>query len=106
MPPFSHRLVSVLAVGSQTRFSHVQSPLDVENIDAVKAARDHLLDMLHLCRGHNMGLRDVVPAVYLRPGRDQECCDFCKWWKEKRDGAFDYVKQRNELSGKLVRLSL
>ena len=27
-----------------------------------------------------MGIRDVIPTLYLRLGRDQECYDFLKWW--------------------------
>ena len=27
-----------------------------------------------------MGIRDLVPALDLRLGKDQECYDFCKWW--------------------------
>lgn len=34
---------------------------------------------LYLCRGDNMGLRDLVPQMLLRLNRDQECYDFIKW---------------------------
>lgn len=27
-----------------------------------------------------MGVRDLVPALALRLGRDQSCYDFCTWW--------------------------
>lgn len=47
---------------------------------AVAAALDHMVDMLRLNRSDNMGLRDAVPALYLRLGRDQEAYDFIKWW--------------------------
>lgn len=49
-------------------------------IDAVQTSLDHLMDMLRLCRSDNMGVRIIVPALYLRLGRDQECYDFLKWW--------------------------
>ncbi|KAM6513439.1 hypothetical protein FALCPG4_015860 [Fusarium falciforme] len=49
-------------------------------VDVVQTALDHLLDMIRLCRGDNMGLRDIVPALYIRLGRDQEAYDFMKWY--------------------------
>ncbi|KAF3204115.1 hypothetical protein TWF106_001631 [Orbilia oligospora] len=49
-------------------------------IDVVRSSLEHLLDMLRLCRGDNMGVRDVVPGLYIRLGRDQEAYDFLKWW--------------------------
>lgn len=57
-------------------------------VDLVEAALDHLLDMLRLCRSDGMGMRSLVPALYIRLGRDQEAYDFVKWWAttaEKRD---------------------
>jgi hypothetical protein len=64
----------------QARFALVEACLLVNTVEAVDAALKHLLEMLHLCRSDNMGLRDLVPALYLRLYRDQEAYDFCKWW--------------------------
>lgn len=64
----------------RARYALVEAILKVKTYTAVEAALNHLLDMLRLCRGDNMGLRDVVPALFLRLGRDQECYDFLKWW--------------------------
>ena len=50
-----------------------------EHRAAVELALDHLLDMTRLCRTDNMGLRDMIPALYIRLGRDQEAYDFLKW---------------------------
>ncbi|KAI3397101.1 hypothetical protein diail_11244 [Diaporthe ilicicola] len=47
---------------------------------AVQTAVSHLMDMLRLNRGDNMGLRNVVPALMLRLGSDQDAYDFVKWW--------------------------
>lgn len=47
---------------------------------AVESILDHLLDMLRLCRGDNMGLRDMIPALYIRLGKDQVAYDFMKWY--------------------------
>ncbi|KAI8725696.1 MYND-type zinc finger protein samB [Fusarium sp. LHS14.1] len=49
-------------------------------VDAVQTALDHLLDLLRLCRSDNMGVRDVVPALFIRLDRDQEAYDFMKWY--------------------------
>ena len=49
-------------------------------VDGVEIALSHLLDLLRLCRKDNMGMRDLVPALYLALDRDQEAYDFMKWW--------------------------
>ncbi|KAL8997097.1 MAG: hypothetical protein Q9169_003533 [Polycauliona sp. 2 TL-2023] len=64
----------------RSRFALVEAYLKVDTYAAVEAARSHLADMLRLCRGDNMGVRDLVPAILLRLGRDQDCYDFCKWY--------------------------
>lgn len=64
----------------QARFALVEACLLVNTVEAVDAALGHLLEMLQLCRNDNMGLRDLVPALYLRLHRDQEAYDYCKWW--------------------------
>ena len=63
----------------QSRFALVEALLKVKTPDAVDTAFQHLMDMLRLCRGDNMGVRDLVPALFLRLGKDQECYDFVKW---------------------------
>lgn len=58
---------------------------------AVQTALDHLMDMLRLNRSDNMGLRDIVPALMLRLGRDQDAYDFIKWWATcDPDGHYDW----------------
>ncbi|KAJ4317283.1 hypothetical protein N0V84_007419 [Fusarium piperis] len=54
-------------------------------IDAVQTSLDHLLDMLQLCRSDNMGVRDVIPALFIRLNRDQEAYDFVKCYATTRD---------------------
>ena len=62
------------------RYALVEALLKIDTYAAVLAAHDHLMEMLYLCRGDNMGVRDTVPALKLRLRRDQECYDFLKWW--------------------------
>ena len=57
-----------------------RSPSDNLDLCRGEAALSHLLDMLRLCRGDNMGVRDVVPGLFLQLGRDQEYYHFLKWW--------------------------
>jgi hypothetical protein len=64
----------------RNRYALVEALLKVKTPDAVAAAFQHLMDMLRLCRGDNMGVRDLVPALFLRLGKDQECYDFVKWY--------------------------
>jgi hypothetical protein len=61
------------------RYALVEALLKVKTPEAVDAALQHLMDMLRLCRSDNMGLRNLVPALLLRLGKDQECYDFIKW---------------------------
>ena len=65
----------------RARFALVETILKINTFDAVEEAAEHLIDMCHLCQGDNMGVRDLIPALLLRLGKDQECCDFIKWWK-------------------------
>ncbi|KZM21349.1 uncharacterized protein EKO05_0008873 [Ascochyta rabiei] len=64
----------------RARFALVESLLLVNTETAVGAALDHVLAMLQLSRRDTMGMRDVVPALFLRLRRDQQAYDFCKWW--------------------------
>ena len=65
----------------RARSSLVEAIMKFKTFDGINAALDHLLDMLRLSRGDNMGVRDRVGAMMLRSGRDQECYDFVKWWQ-------------------------
>ncbi len=47
--------------------------LNLGTLSSVTEALKHMRDMLRLCRGDNMGLRGLIPAVMLRLDRDQEC---------------------------------
>lgn len=75
----------------RARFAFVEALLKAKDCKpAVELALDNLLDMLRLCRGDNMGLRDFVPALMLRLGREQECYDFIKWWATGTDADYDW----------------
>ena len=64
----------------RARYGHVEALVQVDTYDAVQTALDNLMDMLRLCRSDNMGVRDLVPPIFLRLGKDQACYDFVKWW--------------------------
>ncbi|KAK4103877.1 hypothetical protein N658DRAFT_419568 [Parathielavia hyrcaniae] len=46
----------------------------------IEDALDVYLKILQLNEGDNHGVRDVIPALYIRLGRDQEAYDFLKYW--------------------------
>lgn len=74
----------------RARFAYVEAILTINTLQAVQQALAEFLDMMRLCRGDNMGLRDFVPALYLRLGQDQQCYDFVKWWaKTLHDDHYD-----------------
>jgi ribonuclease HI len=75
----------------QARFFAADALIKLGTTAAVEKALEHLTDMLRLCRGDNMGVRDIVPALMLRLGREQECYDFLKWWAvADLDGRYDW----------------
>ena len=53
----------------------------IPTLDAIQASLDHALDVLRLNRSDNMGVRYLIPALFLRLGKDQECYDFVKWYQ-------------------------
>jgi hypothetical protein len=64
----------------QARYSLVDALLKINTVQAVATALDHSIDMLRLNRNDNQNMKSIVPPLYLRLKRDQECYDFLKWW--------------------------
>lgn len=58
----------------------IDALLKVNTTHAIEEALGHCLDMLKLNHNDNQGIRAIIPALYLRLGRDQECYNFLKWW--------------------------
>ena len=80
----------------RARYAYVRAVLKIKTFDAVDLAASHLRDMIHLNRSDNMGVRDLLPALYLRLGRDQEAYDFIKWWqKVYNESIVDYSDDVN-----------
>jgi hypothetical protein len=64
----------------RARFGVVEALMKVKTFASTQLQLEHLMDMLRLCRGDNMGVRDLVPSIMLRLNKDQECYDFIKWY--------------------------
>ena len=62
------------------RYAFVIATLKVNTVDAVKSALGHTMELVRLNRSDKMRVRDLVPTLLLRLGRDQECYDFVKWY--------------------------
>ncbi|KAI0454315.1 hypothetical protein F5B21DRAFT_240231 [Xylaria acuta] len=80
----------------RARFAAADALLQIDTIKAVEKALAHFQDMLRLCRSDNLGVRDIVPGLLLRLGREQECYDFLKWWAVADDeyhynGRYDWA---------------
>jgi hypothetical protein len=59
----------------------------------VELGLKHCIELLQLCRSDQVGLRDEIPVLMLRLGRDQECYDFIKWWDtSEADDHWDDMK--------------
>ncbi|KAK5212450.1 hypothetical protein LTR41_001396 [Exophiala xenobiotica] len=65
----------------RARYDLADTVRRVGSLDGVTEALDHMRDMLRLCRGDNMGVRDLIPPMMLQLDRDQECYDFIKWYQ-------------------------
>lgn len=63
----------------RARYGLIEALEKIKTFDAVQVALDHVMDILRLNRGDNMGVRDLAPPLLLRLGRDQDCYDFVKW---------------------------
>ncbi|KAI0506408.1 hypothetical protein F5B22DRAFT_624166 [Xylaria bambusicola] len=74
----------------RARYALVSQLILLGTLDGVDESREHLQDMLRLCRSDNMGLRSVLPAILLRLDLDQECYDFIKWWETYPDEHYDW----------------
>jgi hypothetical protein len=61
----------------------VENLLKMNTAQAVTMALQHLLDMLRLQPSDKYGAHDVVPALFIRLGRDQEAYNLCHWWATK-----------------------
>ncbi|KAK4098187.1 hypothetical protein N658DRAFT_561197 [Parathielavia hyrcaniae] len=85
----------------RARYAAAEALLKVPTQAAVEMALDHFTDMLRLNRSDNMGLRDIIPGLLMRLGREQECYDFIKWWATVSDDydwgdvALPYLDVRN-----------
>lgn len=80
----------------RARYALIEALLQVKTYAAVKAAHDHAMDCLRLCRADNMGVRDMLPALKIRLGRDQECYDFIKWYATTgEDAEYDWGDMDN-----------
>ncbi|KAL8666238.1 MAG: hypothetical protein Q9168_007522 [Polycauliona sp. 1 TL-2023] len=65
----------------RARYALLEAILKIKTLEAAKSAALHIRDLLRLCRSDNMGVRDMLPAIYLRLGRDQDAYDFIKWYE-------------------------
>lgn len=64
------------------------------NATSISLAMNHLLKLLRLQRSDPMGVSDVIPALYLRLGQDQNAFDLCYWWATTGQEDFDWLNHR------------
>lgn len=55
--------------------------------DLVQDMLDHYLDMLRLSRSDGLGVREIIPALYVRLGRDQDAYDFLRWYADVNENS-------------------
>ncbi|KAI9695367.1 MAG: hypothetical protein M1820_008662 [Bogoriella megaspora] len=65
----------------RARYYLVRALLKIDTLDAVDVALAHAMEMLRLCRRDHLGVRKLIPPLYLRLGKYQQCYDFLKWWQ-------------------------
>jgi hypothetical protein len=54
--------------------------LQIDTPTAVQSGLKLLLEMVDITKDSRTGTADIVPACFLRLGRDQEAYDYMKWW--------------------------
>ena len=58
---------------------------------ALELSIEHMLDLVWLNRGDNLGVRVLIPSIYCMVDRIQEAYDFLKWWTIcSKDGNYDW----------------
>lgn len=77
------------------RFAATRKLLELNTIGAVAGALERFEDLLHENRKDEFRVRDIIPHILLRLGREQECYDFLKWWanfndKDHFNGRYDW----------------
>jgi hypothetical protein len=78
----------------QARYSLIDALLRINTTQAIEAALEHGMDMLRLNRSDNQGIRSIIPSLFLRLRRDQECYDLLKRWNtisQGEDDEFDWT---------------
>lgn len=80
-----------LDVVVQRYFDLLSATLNIRTGEAVEKALEYGLDMLRLNRGDNQGVREQIPSLYLRLGRDQEAYDFLKWYAVGATSDYDWI---------------
>ena len=65
----------------RSRYALIEAFRKIPTLDAVQSSLEHALDIHRLNRSDNMGVRSLVPALFLRLDQDQECYDYVKWWQ-------------------------
>ncbi|KAI0443592.1 hypothetical protein F4803DRAFT_514699 [Xylaria telfairii] len=70
----------------QARHNVISATLNVRTGESADIALEHCNEMLQLNRGDNQSVRDQVPSLMLRTGRDQEAYDFLKWYLVRSRG--------------------
>ncbi|KAM7212955.1 hypothetical protein V8F06_011659 [Rhypophila decipiens] len=64
----------------KARFIHAETLIRSWRRQGIEDALTIYLAMLQHDRADHQGCRHLIPALYIRLGRDQECYDFLKWW--------------------------
>ncbi|KAK1834756.1 hypothetical protein QBC39DRAFT_342776 [Podospora conica] len=81
------------------RSAAAKALLEASTLVSLQQALDHFRDMLRLDRNDNMMMRNYVPGVLLRLGREQVCYDFLFRWNHGRHSFGDSVLPYTDGSG-------
>jgi len=66
---------------------------------AIDRALDDTWSLLRMDPEDHLGMRCIMPSLFLRLKRDRECYDFCKWWvTESHDSDWDWQSEDTPLT--------
>lgn len=68
-----------------------EAQFNMKTTKAVQAGLNTCMEMHRLCRGDNLGVRQITPIQMMRLGQDQKAYDFMKWYyKISGDSHYDW----------------
>ncbi|KAL8991405.1 MAG: hypothetical protein Q9169_007875 [Polycauliona sp. 2 TL-2023] len=75
------------------RQSLIKAFMDIKTHEAVSSAAENIHKILRRCRSNNLAVRGMLPAIYVRLGRDQDAYNVIKWYNTSEISSYqDWIE--------------